>query len=101
MTRTEIILALKDRIAKATPDLSRALDWMESTDPTLDIDDASLAEHHALCMLSEQTDEEPTLTDLECARAEGALMTEEMWAAQEDRDCPYIDRMMDLIRGGQ
>lgn len=100
MTRTDIVLALRARIAAATPELSDALAWIETTDHATDPVDALMAETNAVLLMSEQPDSEPTLTDLECAAAEGALMTEEMWDEEEDNVHNQLDLMMEILRGG-
>ena len=61
MTRTDLVSSLGRALAAASPDLAAALDWLRSTNPALDLDDARLAEGsaaQALAWASEPSDQD-------------------------------------------
>ena len=47
MSRAALVSSLDRALSAASPDLAAALDWLRSTDPALDLDDARLAEGSA------------------------------------------------------
>ncbi len=98
-TRTDLILALRERVYQVALPYSAALDWLE-TAVGHDLDDVGLAMANARLLLGEQGDGEMPMEIYSEATRCGALMTEEQWDALEEREENALDRMMDLVRGG-
>ncbi len=100
-TRIDLHSALCRAILAATPELSRALEWLETTDPCLDLDDARLAEATCIAVLADfaQGEGEMPMSVYQEALDQGALMTEEDWLSQDEKAEDMLFRAMEFLRG--
>ncbi len=88
--------ALIRAIDRATPELTKALEWLESTAYGRDIDDERLARANAQDLLAylAQPEGELPLDIYRAANVEGALMDEDKWEAEYMNEQASLDAMM-------